>query len=30
MPKDSAMVTPEERTKLMIDRFHAITKRFML
>jgi hypothetical protein len=30
MPKDSAMVTPEERTKLMIDRFHAISKRFML
>jgi hypothetical protein len=28
MPKDSARVTREERTKLMLERFHAIQKRY--
>jgi hypothetical protein len=30
MPADAAKVTPEERTRQMLERFHAITKRFML
>jgi hypothetical protein len=28
MPKDSARVTKEERTKLMLERFHAINTRY--
>jgi hypothetical protein len=30
MPADAARVTPEERTKLMLERYHAIQKRYML
>jgi hypothetical protein len=30
MPADSAKVTKDERTKLMLERFHAIQKRYIL
>lgn len=30
MPADAAKVTPEERSKQMMERFHAVQKRFML
>jgi hypothetical protein len=30
MPADSAKVTKEERAKLMLERFHAIQKRYLL
>jgi len=30
MPKDSAMVTPEERSQQMLRRFHSVMRRYLL